>query len=72
MYDVRREWILKAASIARSICRVGFGMFKKRERERLFRDCRAGRSDRRIRCGPHERKGALMRGIDPNEHAWIW
>jgi alkylation response protein AidB-like acyl-CoA dehydrogenase len=45
----------------------GFGMFKKNELERLFRDCRAGRFHPANSTLTHELLGKLMLGIDPDE-----
>jgi alkylation response protein AidB-like acyl-CoA dehydrogenase len=45
----------------------GFGMFKKSELERLFRDCRAGRFHPTSSTLTHELLGKMMLGIDPDE-----
>lgn len=45
----------------------GFGMFKKSELERLFRDCRAGRFHPANSMLTHELVGKLALGIDPDE-----
>jgi len=45
----------------------GFGMFKKSELERLFRDCRAGRFHPTNSALTHEIAGKLTLGISPDE-----
>jgi alkylation response protein AidB-like acyl-CoA dehydrogenase len=45
----------------------GFGMFKKSELERLFRDCRAGRFHPANSALTHEIVGKLTLGISPDE-----
>jgi alkylation response protein AidB-like acyl-CoA dehydrogenase len=45
----------------------GFGMFKKSELERLFRDCRAGRFHPANSALTHEIVGKLTLGINPDE-----
>jgi alkylation response protein AidB-like acyl-CoA dehydrogenase len=45
----------------------GFGMFKKSELERLFRDCRAGRFHPANPLLTHEIVGKLSLGINPDE-----
>jgi alkylation response protein AidB-like acyl-CoA dehydrogenase len=45
----------------------GFGMFKKSELERLFRDCRAGRFHPANSALTHEVVGKLALGINPDE-----
>jgi alkylation response protein AidB-like acyl-CoA dehydrogenase len=45
----------------------GFGMFKKSELERLFRDCRAGRFHPTNPMLTHELVGKLTLGISPDE-----
>jgi Acyl-CoA dehydrogenases len=45
----------------------GFGMFKKSELERLFRDCRAGRFHPANALLTHEMVGKISLGIDPDE-----
>ncbi len=45
----------------------GFGMFKKSELERLFRDCRAGRFHPANSMLTHELIGKMTLGIDPDE-----
>jgi len=45
----------------------GFGMFKKSELERLFRDCRAGRFHPGNSALVHEIVGKLTFGINPDE-----
>ncbi len=45
----------------------GFGMFKKSELERLFRDCRAGRFHPANAALVHEIVGKISLGIDPDE-----
>jgi alkylation response protein AidB-like acyl-CoA dehydrogenase len=45
----------------------GFGMFKKSELERLFRDCRAGRFHPANALLSHELLGKLTLGINPDE-----
>jgi alkylation response protein AidB-like acyl-CoA dehydrogenase len=45
----------------------GFGMFKKSELERLFRDCRAGRFHPANPALTHEVVGKISLGIDPDE-----
>jgi alkylation response protein AidB-like acyl-CoA dehydrogenase len=45
----------------------GFGMFKKSELERLFRDCRAGRFHPANPALTHEIVGKLTLGINPDE-----
>lgn len=45
----------------------GFGMFKKSELERLFRDCRAGRFHPANPALAHELVGKLSLGINPDE-----
>jgi alkylation response protein AidB-like acyl-CoA dehydrogenase len=45
----------------------GFGMFKKSELERLFRDCRAGRFHPANSALAHEIVGKLTLGISPDE-----
>jgi alkylation response protein AidB-like acyl-CoA dehydrogenase len=45
----------------------GFGMFKKSELERLFRDCRAGRFHPANSALSHELVGKLSLGISPDE-----
>jgi alkylation response protein AidB-like acyl-CoA dehydrogenase len=45
----------------------GFGMFKKSELERLFRDCRAGRFHPGNSALTHELVGKLTLGINPDE-----
>jgi alkylation response protein AidB-like acyl-CoA dehydrogenase len=45
----------------------GFGMFKKSELERLFRDCRAGRFHPGNSLLSHELVGKLTLGINPDE-----
>jgi alkylation response protein AidB-like acyl-CoA dehydrogenase len=45
----------------------GFGMFKKSELERLFRDCRAGRFHPANSALSHELVGKMALGIDPDE-----
>jgi alkylation response protein AidB-like acyl-CoA dehydrogenase len=45
----------------------GFGMFKKSELERLFRDCRAGRFHPANSALVHEIVGKLTLGISPDE-----
>jgi alkylation response protein AidB-like acyl-CoA dehydrogenase len=45
----------------------GFGMFKKSELERLFRDARAGRFHPANSLLSHELIGKLTLGIDPDE-----
>jgi alkylation response protein AidB-like acyl-CoA dehydrogenase len=45
----------------------GFGMFKKSELERLFRDCRAGRFHPANPALTHEIVGKLTLGISPDE-----
>jgi len=45
----------------------GFGMFKKSELERLFRDCRAGRFHPANSALVHEIVGKLTLGINPDE-----
>jgi alkylation response protein AidB-like acyl-CoA dehydrogenase len=45
----------------------GFGMFKKSELERLFRDCRAGRFHPTNSALTHEIAGKLTLGINPDE-----
>jgi alkylation response protein AidB-like acyl-CoA dehydrogenase len=45
----------------------GFGMFKKSELERLFRDCRAGRFHPANSLLTHEIVGKLSLGISPDE-----
>ena len=44
----------------------GFGMFKKSELERLFRDARAGRFHPLNMAGTHELIGKLVLGVDPD------
>jgi alkylation response protein AidB-like acyl-CoA dehydrogenase len=45
----------------------GFGMFKKSELERLFRDCRAGRFHPANSALTHELTAKLTLGINPDE-----
>ena len=45
----------------------GFGMFKKSELERLFRDCRAGRFHPTNSMLTHEIAGKITLGINPDE-----
>jgi alkylation response protein AidB-like acyl-CoA dehydrogenase len=45
----------------------GFGMFKKSELERLFRDCRAGRFHPANSAFAHELVAKLTLGINPDE-----
>src|SRR5438874_328533 len=45
----------------------GFGMFKKSELERLFRDCRAGRFHPANSLLTHELVGKISLGINPDE-----
>ena len=45
----------------------GFGMFKKSELERLFRDARAGRFHPANSALTHEVIGKLALGIDPDD-----
>jgi len=45
----------------------GFGMFKKRELERLFRDCRAGRFHPANSALTHELIAKMTLGIDLDE-----
>jgi alkylation response protein AidB-like acyl-CoA dehydrogenase len=45
----------------------GFGMFRKSELERLFRDCRAGRFHPANSALTHELAAKLTLGIDPDE-----
>ena len=45
----------------------GFGMFKKSELERLFRDCRAGRFHPANPLLTHEIVGKITLGISPDE-----
>jgi alkylation response protein AidB-like acyl-CoA dehydrogenase len=45
----------------------GFGMFKKSELERLFRDCRAGRFHPANPLLTHELVGKISLGINPDE-----
>jgi len=45
----------------------GFGMFKKSELERLFRDCRAGRFHPANPALTHEIVGKIALGINPDE-----
>ena len=45
----------------------GFGMFKKSELERLFRDCRAGRFHPANSSLSHEVVGKLVLGLNPDE-----
>jgi alkylation response protein AidB-like acyl-CoA dehydrogenase len=45
----------------------GFGMFKKSELERLFRDCRAGRFHPANAALAHEVVGKLALGLNPDE-----
>ena len=45
----------------------GFGMFKKSELERLFRDCRAGRFHPANSALTHELLGKMALGINPDE-----
>jgi alkylation response protein AidB-like acyl-CoA dehydrogenase len=45
----------------------GFGMFKKSELERLFRDCRAGRFHPANSALSHELVAKLTLGISPDE-----
>ena len=45
----------------------GFGMFKKSELERLFRDCRAGRFHPANSAFTHELVAKLTLGINPDE-----
>jgi alkylation response protein AidB-like acyl-CoA dehydrogenase len=45
----------------------GFGMFKKSELERLFRDCRAGRFHPANSALTHELAAKLTLGINPDE-----
>jgi len=45
----------------------GFGMFKKSELERLFRDCRAGRFHPANPLLTHELVGKISLGISPDE-----
>ena len=45
----------------------GFGMFKKSELERLFRDCRAGRFHPANSALSHELIAKLTLGINPDE-----
>jgi alkylation response protein AidB-like acyl-CoA dehydrogenase len=45
----------------------GFGMFKKSELERLFRDARAGRFHPTNSAATHELVGKLVLGVDPDE-----
>ena len=45
----------------------GFGMFKKSEMERLFRDCRAGRFHPANSALTHELIAKMALGIDPDE-----
>ncbi len=45
----------------------GFGMFKKSELERLFRDCRAGRFHPANSALVHEIVGKISLGISPDE-----
>ncbi|HVO50946.1 MAG TPA: acyl-CoA dehydrogenase family protein [Thermoanaerobaculia bacterium] len=45
----------------------GFGMFKKSELERLFRDCRAGRFHPTNSALSHEIVGKITLGINPDE-----
>jgi alkylation response protein AidB-like acyl-CoA dehydrogenase len=45
----------------------GFGMFRKSELERLFRDCRAGRFHPANSALTHEIAGKLTLGINPDE-----
>ncbi len=45
----------------------GFGMFKKSELERLFRDCRAGRFHPANSALTHEIVGKMTLGINPDE-----
>ncbi len=45
----------------------GFGMFKKSELERLFRDCRAGRFHPANPLLAHEIVGKMVLGINPDE-----
>ena len=45
----------------------GFGMFKKSELERLFRDCRAGRFHPANSALSHELTAKLTLGINPDE-----
>jgi alkylation response protein AidB-like acyl-CoA dehydrogenase len=61
---VETAW--KAADIAMDLS-GGFGMFKKSELERLFRDCRAGRFHPANSALTHELIGKMTLGIDLDE-----
>jgi alkylation response protein AidB-like acyl-CoA dehydrogenase len=61
---VETAW--KVADIAMELS-GGFGMFKKSELERLFRDCRAGRFHPANSALTHELIAKMTLGIDPDE-----
>jgi alkylation response protein AidB-like acyl-CoA dehydrogenase len=78
--DVREDWFLKLVAmkyhVVEAAFRVvdraldlsgGFGMFKKSELERLFRDARAGRFHPANSALTHEIVGKISLGINPDE-----
>jgi alkylation response protein AidB-like acyl-CoA dehydrogenase len=78
--NVGPDWFLKLAAVKyhavegafRIVDRAldlsgGFGMFKKSELERLFRDCRAGRFHPTNSALTHEIVGKISLGINPDE-----
>jgi alkylation response protein AidB-like acyl-CoA dehydrogenase len=58
--------VWKVADIALDLS-GGFGMFKKSELERLFRDARAGRFHPANSLLTHELLAKMALGIDPDE-----
>ena len=60
------EDALKIADLALDLS-GGFGMFKKSELERLFRDARAGRFHPANSALTHEIVGKISLGISPDE-----
>ena len=78
--NIGEDWFLRLVSmkhhVVESAFRIadtaldlsgGFGMFKKSELERLFRDCRAGRFHPANSALTHELTAKLTLGISPDE-----
>jgi alkylation response protein AidB-like acyl-CoA dehydrogenase len=78
--DVGPDWFLKIVAVKHHSVEAafkvadraldlsgGFGMFKKSELERLFRDCRAGRFHPANPALTHEIVGKITLGINPDE-----
>ena len=78
--DVGPDWFLKIVALKHHAVEAafkvadksldlsgGFGMFKKSELERLFRDCRAGRFHPANPALTHEIVGKITLGINPDE-----